>query len=171
MVYSKNKEIIAAVEPYLKVIKESDGQSLLSWKTTNVNKFQYLLHNAFKLCEEDKDSPYKELKSKWRIKKRHNLVIVEPKDSGISALKVEKHIEVDKVVLSDLRTLIEIVGAAVEHKHRDNVLFPDAQLQENDLAKLHIWAKANNFYIVVTAEGTLLTKEQHELAYVKKEEA
>lgn len=155
MGYSKNPAAVERVKPLLDQMVKATTD--LMWPSENAHMLGYHLREAMSVAKSKKIEPYHELKDKFVIRNRGTRVIAEKRHvETITALQAA----LSKVVLSNIETLVQIVGAAIEHKAHE-LFFPDAALAvEEDKLTLYKWCQKNGYHMILAEVGVTLTKEE-----------
>lgn len=154
MGYSRNPAVIDRVKPLLDQM--ITAQSSLAWPSKNSHMLGYYIREAMTLAKRKKVEPYHELKDRFVIRDKGDRIVAELKTPAtIEALREA----MAKVVLAELVSLYEVIGGAVNTK-ADELYYPDADLSQDDLAKLYAWAVNNKYFLIVSEEdGVTLTRE------------
>lgn len=113
----------------------------------------YYLREAMTLAKKYKIAPYEELKDKWIIRDRGDRITAELRSrTPLEAMRIA----ISKLVLSNLVSLNEIVGACINHK-AEEMYFPDADITDEEAGTLYLWSIKNGYFIVV-GNGVTITK-------------
>lgn len=151
MGYSNNKIVIERMRPLLDQLLVATAD--ISWSTENAHMFCYRLNEALMYAKKHGVVPYEGLKDKFMIRNKGNRALAE--------LRVQPVLEtlqraMEKLVLSDFSSAVEIVGAAITNKVNE-MFFPDAELNEEELKLVHTWGEKNGYFLVY-GNGLTLTK-------------
>lgn len=150
MGYSKNLDRIERVRPLLDQMLKA--KTSLTWPSANAHMLGYHIREALTLAKKTKFKPYDELKDKFIIRNKGNCVVADLRNMEISIETV-----MSKVTLEDLVSLLEIIGGAINHR-ADEMFFPSADLEAEEVEKLFVWAEKNNYYLIVAETGVTLTR-------------
>lgn len=150
MGYSKNLDRIERVRPLLDQMLKA--KTSLTWPSENAHMLGYHIREALTLAKKGKIAPYDTLKDRFIIRNKGSHVVADPKDIEISIESV-----MSKVTLEDLTSLMEIVGGALNHR-ADEMFFPSADLEADEVEKLYTWAQKNDYFLVVAETGVTLTR-------------
>ena len=156
MGYSRNPKKLEKVKPMLEQLLKTEND--ISWPTTNSHMLGYYIREAMTLASKDKDSPYKDLKGQFIIRDKGDRIVAERRIASDFVMQAV----MTRMILADLETLYEIVGAAVQNRVREMV-FPDAELNEEHLTLLYQWCQKNEYYLIAVTNqvGVTLTKNDY----------
>jgi hypothetical protein len=137
--YSNSVNAILKVKEYLDVLVNSNTS--FEWSVSEPQKFAYQLREAFKVAKQYKDQypEYAKLSEKFTIRVTRRTVFAQLKD----VLEIQP-ISLGKVTLSNLRSPMEIVGAALMH-NAPIMHFPDASIAPEDFDKLKAWSEVSDY--------------------------
>lgn len=162
MGYSKSLRTIQRVKNHLDQMVASSER--LEWPTTNPSKLSYWIRdgvNASRRYAVDSErrpvepyASYARLGTKYIIKLDEGKVVAELRD--VIPLPIEAT-GMGKMVLNELATEFELVGAATQHQAPE-MFFPDASEDTCNMFLLHNWCQHNAYFIVSNASGITLTK-------------
>ena len=157
MGFGESKNSINRVREVLDLVLASDGTKLIQVPTKTPTKLSYAMYEALKIASKLKpdksDYKYAKIKTDYIIRCKPDRIVFEPRvgiDIG-NALAQSKSSE-DKMVLKNVSSLFEIVGAVIQHK-ADAMVFPDADLEDTD--RLEKWCHKNDYIVANTVPLTL----------------
>lgn len=170
MGYSKSPRTIQRVKNHLDQMVASTDR--LEWPDKNPAKLSYWIRdgiNAAKRFAVDSErkpvepyASYARLATKYIIKLGDGKVVAELRD--VIPLPIETT-GTGKMVLNDLLSEFELVGAAAQHQAPE-MFFPDADEESCNMELLHNWCSNNGYFIVANSSGITLTKaDPGELAW------
>ncbi len=160
MGYTLTQNAVARVRPYLDEMSASDTDC--TWITDDP-RLAYRIREGIAASRALGLKDYAKLYSKFLLKSGKNRVIAELRDKlGLDVLLEEAR----KTVIHDVTTLSGVVGAAIKHKSPE-IQFPNVTLDNDEIEKLFKWTSQNDYLVVVTGGGLLLTKDEgmEDIAY------
>lgn len=150
MGYSKNIKMIERVRPLLDQML--NAKTNLVWPSRNAHMLGYQIREALTLAKKNKVEPYDALKDKFVIRNKGDHILAE-----LRLVEVSIEAVLSKVTLEGLVSLMEIVGGAINHR-ADEMYFPSADLEPEEIEKLFIWAQKNEYFLIAAETGVTLTK-------------
>lgn len=157
MGYAKGVKAVEKVRRHLEELTQTEGR--VEWRATDASKTAYHIRQGFavseKLAPTEPYATFARLKERFVIRVRGDKVIAEPRTSAPSEIKQGML----AMTLPENMDVMEIIGAAVQHKAQKMFFPQDATLEESDLLALFRWSNNNDYYIVVAEVGITLTKE------------
>jgi len=151
MPYSRNPKTVDRSAVFLDQLVAATTD--IGWKAENTHMLGYYLREAMTIAKKYKIAPYEGLKDKWIIRDRGDKIVAELRSrTPLEAMRIA----IAKIVLGDIVSLNEIVGACINHK-AEEMYFPDASITDEEAATLYLWANKNNYFIIV-GNGITVTK-------------
>lgn len=165
MGYTKSPFAIQRVEAFLKQMLESSTS--LEWTVSDAYKVAYYIREGIAVAKAKK-SDYAVLSGKYIIRARGNKLIAQLRIAEPSIIELKRTL--NRIVINDVRTILEILGALIKHK-AEEMIFPEAQLDEESLGRLYLWTNANGYFIVVSDSGaiTVTVADPGELKWMPKQ--
>lgn len=155
MGYSKSKNAVTKIQPYLDILLTAEDDT--EFPSANSLKLTYYLRDGMMVASTLSSSPYKALKDKWVIKTKPDKVIAEIRvkifDVGVPILARA----FTGVRLPEVTEVMEVIGAAIKHR-TPTLEFPNAVIRENGLKNLTNWCNANNYVITQSEPHLIITK-------------
>lgn len=150
MAYSKNIYAITRVEKFLKQMENANTS--LEWVAEEPYKLAYYIREGIHVANQN-EHPFGKLAGKFIIRTSKRKVIAQLRVLTPEYTELKRTL--NKMVLPGLSKLLEIVGAAIQHKSEE-MHFPDADLDGEELERLNKWTSENSYFIIV-GDGLTLT--------------
>lgn len=158
MAYSRTTRSIARVQPQLNAMIEA--KTSIEWPSDEPQKLAFKLREAIAaaktLAMKDQETfgPYAALAARYTIRCKAGKVVAEPRELfGVLAVEAMR----SKMQIETAVSLLEVLGAAIQHR-ADEMVFPNAEnWNEEDLIRLHKWTVQNSYFMIV-GDGITLTK-------------
>lgn len=163
MGYSKSTAAIDRVRSLLRQLVIANGDEV-AWPNEEPDKLAYYIREGINSAiihadESTENTMFAKLKTQYVIKSKAGRTIASPR----SILPIENLKQsMQKMVLNEPISLLEVVGAAIKHKAPE-MYFPNADI--DDLNKLYAWTSKNDYFII-KGEGITLTKTASNLAWL-----
>lgn len=160
MGYSKSREALTRVEPFLKLLLSSEAD--LEFPNINATKLLYMIRDGLSVAEKMPSSPYKSLKATWKLKDLGDKILAVRKDRVLvsspifNLARVMKGMEVPQV-----KDLVGAVAYVIQHKAPE-FTFPNFQPVGNPLIMMTNWCKANG-YSIIQSEPFLILKQNEQV--------
>lgn len=153
MSYAKSDRALNRIKPVLDLLVAADKDVRIP--SDNPHMLGYYIREGFKIARDRKLTQYKDLPEKFVIRNRGDHVLAELR-SRVTLTALQQHMS--RVVLDEIVDLVQVIGAAIQHK-AEEMQFPDAELERDDLLRLYQWASKNQYYLIVAETGLTLTKD------------
>jgi hypothetical protein len=164
MGYNLKPNAVARVRVFLDQMVASDKD--LVWQP-NSPRFSYHLREGIAAAQYLGLRPYAELSSKFIIRVTENGRVKAELRNKLPSEDMERlRSAMERVVISNVHSAVEVVGAAVREKAPE-MFFPDATLREEEVVKIYKWTSISGYYIIWhdVSGLTLTTKDPGELAF------
>lgn len=155
MGYSQSKQSIERVRIILDTALKVNDR--VSFPSKHPNKLAYAIREAFAASKaaKDDDHKYVELITKFKLRVKPDRIVFEPRDSISAGDAVVELIESRQALeVPGVTQVLQIVGACIQHKQ--DLVFPDAKLDESQTDQLVKWMDKNNYEITSTSPLTLM---------------
>lgn len=165
MGYNKSKKVLEQVRPILDIVLAA-GDKKIKIPSKFPTKLAMSIREGLKSAEDyEEESKYNDILTKFKLRTKADCIVFDPRsivtfeDPIIELAQSLNILEVPRV-----NQLMQIVGACLKHK-APRIAFPDADLNDIDLAKLKKWCTHNNYevedgtapLILIKKNGTVTT--------------
>lgn len=145
MGYTLTANSVSRVKPYLDELVAAEGD--MQWESTDP-LLAYRIREGIAAAAHLKIEQYAKLTNKYIIRSRKNKVVAELRNRlDIDALRSGLAEPAEKLTIRDAISLPEIIGACVAH-NADELYFPLAVLEEDELDKLKNYAKGKHLEVL-----------------------
>lgn len=154
MGYSHSKQAIERVRPLLDAVLIADQRT--SIPSTHPQKLAYALREALAASRvaKDEDHKYASLLVKFKLRVKKDRIVFEPRDAVEAGDPVVELIESRQALeVPNVTQVLQIVGACIQHK--SDLIFPDAKLNDDEIAQLTKWTSKNGYDIDTSLPLTL----------------
>ena len=131
----------------------AEATTSLEWETPEPHKVAFYIREGIAVAKKT-GNPLGNLAGKFIIRPQANKVIAQLRVYDPNFVELKRTL--NKMVVDDLSTLLEIVGAAIKHK-ADEMYFPSGKLSVEDLQSLYAWTSKNEYFIVI-GDGVTITR-------------
>jgi len=134
-----------------------ESRTDITWATDDPRTFAYRIREALNFAVKNNIEKYAALKGKFKILERPGEVTAKLRfQLPIDILK-QSH---SRIVIPDLTTPLEIIGATIEHQGHIEIHFPDSRFSDVELTKIYNWSTRNDFKMIYSSmNGLTFTKK------------
>lgn len=157
MGYSNSKTAMNRVEPFLQLLLKAEED--IEFPTKESRRLLYMIRDGLAVAEKMPSSPYRSLKSIWKLKDKGDRILAEKRvrvssSPEFNLAKVMQGMEIPQVT-----DLVGAIAYAVQHR-APSFSFPNFHPVGNPLIMITNWCSQNGYFITQSEPYLILTHGQ-----------